>query len=181
MKLRESLQKLFLLLTLLVLSACAALVPKEHLIPKEKLVSLLNKKFPIQLEEAGGLLSFKIDAPRLNFITEQNRISIKGHYTADATLLKIKGDFVFSSKLDYHKEKRAIFLSDARFESFHPSGGYFADKLRSALNRKVSEFVSNNPLYVFRPDQLVILGVKMEVNKIEVVNDGILIKLNSAK
>lgn len=175
---REYLQKLLLLLAILGMSACAAFVPKEHLIAKEKLVSALNKEFPMRHEEAGGLLSLTIDSPRLNFIAEQNRISLQGHYTANATLLEIKGDFIFSSKLDYHKEKRAIFLSDARFESFHPGGGYFGEKLKSALNRKVSEFVSNNPLYVFRPDELVLLGVKMEVNKIEVVNDGILIKLN---
>jgi hypothetical protein len=172
------LKKLLLpIIILLVLTSCSVFVPKEHLIPKEKLASALQKKFPIRYEDAGGLVSIVIDSPKLTLVPEQNRVSIKGHYIANATLLEIKGDFVFSSKLTFDKEKRAIFLNEARFDSFEPSGGFFEQKLRTVLNHQVSLFVSENPIYTFKPDELVVLGVKVEVEAIDVVTDGILLKL----
>jgi len=171
-------QKLLLpIIILLALTSCSALVPREYLIPKEKLASALQKKFPLHYEDAGGLVSIVIDSPKLTLVPEQNRVSIKGRYTANATLLEINGDFVFSSKLAFNKEKRAIFLNEARFESFEPSGGFFEQKLRSALNQQMSQFVSENPIYTFKPDELIVLGVKVEVEAIDVTTDGILLKL----
>jgi len=166
-----------LLLVVLLLSACSVLIPKEHLIPKEKLVSSLEKKFPMRHEGAGGLLSVVIQSTQITLLPEQNRLSIKGWYTANATLIQIRGNFVFSSKLTYNKKKRAIFLTEARFDSFEPSGGFLEQQLRSALNQQVEQFVSDSPIYTFKPDELVFMGVKVDVEAIDVVNDGILIKL----
>jgi hypothetical protein len=171
------LQKLLLPTILLVLTSCSVFVPREHLIPKEKLANALQKKFPIHYEDVGGLVSIMIDSPRLTLVPEQNRVSIKGRYTANATLFEIKGDFVFSSKLTFNKEKQAIFLNEARFDSFDPSGGFFEQKLRSALNHQVSQFVSNNPIYTFKPDELAVMGIKVDVEAIDVTTDGILLKL----
>jgi len=173
----KNLNNCLLLFVVLLLSACSSFVPKEHLIPKAKLVSSLEKKFPMRHEGAGGLVTVVIHSPHVTLMPEQNRLSIKGLYTANATPLEIKGNFVFSSKLTYNKGKRAIFLSDARFDSFEPSGGFLEQQLRSALNQQVEEFVSDSPVYTFKPDELVILGVKVDVEAIHVVNNGILLKL----
>jgi hypothetical protein len=38
-------------------------------------------------------------------------------------------------------------------------------------------YAANNPVYRFKPDELVVLGVKVEVWDIEIVAEGVLLKL----
>jgi len=181
MKSYFNLQKILLLTIIFVLSACSSLVPKEHLIPKEKLTTTLQNKFPILHQEAGGLFNILIESPQLNLIPEQNRLSIKAHYIANATILELTGDFAFSGKLKYDAEKRDIFLSDAKFDSLQLAGGFLDEKIRNKLNVKISEFAQQTPIYTFKPDELTFLGTQLEISSIDVVNDGILLKLHPLK
>ena len=174
-------KKRLLLVFVVALAACSTLLPKQHLIDKQTLVGALQKKFPLQHEEAGGLLSLVIDSPKLTLLPEQNRVSVSGRYLVNATLKEIKGDFVFSSKLRYDAQKRALFLSEAHFDSFASGANPLENKLRSLLDRKISDFVSKNPLYAFRPDELVVLGTKMEIGAIDIVAEGILLQLQAAR
>ena len=170
------LQKLLLLVIVLALNACAAFVPKEHVVPKEKLASALESKFPLRYD-GSGLLSVAIDSPQLKMLPEQNRVSVQAHYIANAPMLELKGDFVFSSKLSYDPESQAVFLSEVQLDPSLPSGNFFETNLIYFLNMNLKEFVNKNPVYSFRPEELVVMGVKMDVAAIEVVNEGILLRL----
>jgi hypothetical protein len=170
------LQKILLLITVLALSACASFVPKEHVVPKEKLSSALQSKFPLRYD-GGGLLSVAIDSPQLSMLPEQNRVSVQAHYIANAAMLELRGDFVFSSRFSYDPESQAIFLNEVHVDSSLSGGNFFEANLINFLNMNLNEFVNKNPVYVFRPEELVVLGVKMDVSVIEVVNEGILLRL----
>ncbi len=181
MLIKPRLLTLLLFIITVTLTACSAFGPKQHLIPKEKAETALQRKFPVTYNDSTGLLSLKIHSPLLSLDPQQNRVNISGSYAANATLVEIQGSFVFSSKLHYDAETRGIFMSDARFDSFKPSGGFFEEKLRSLLNEQVSEFVSMNPLYIVKPDELVVLGVKLDVMSIDIVNEGILLKFKATQ
>jgi hypothetical protein len=51
--------------------------------------------------------------------------------------------------------------------------------VRTEINRMLNVYAENNPVYQFKPDELVVLGVKVEVDDIVVVPDGILLKLRT--
>lgn len=163
---------------MLALSACAAIIPTEHLIPKDQLVSTMQKKFPLHREKS--LFSITIDLPQLILKPGTNRIGMNGHFTARAAILEIAGDFAFSSTFQYNPEQRAVFLQGASLDSLHlKQGNNIPEILRSEINRMLNEYAANNPVYRFKPDELVVLGVKVEVEGIGVVPEGVLLKLRA--
>jgi hypothetical protein len=169
------------LIIIMVLSACSIFVPKEHLVPKETLIREIAKKFPLRHEEGGRLLSLVFESPQLSLLPEQNRVRIQGQFSATALMLNYKGEFVLSGQLKYDSTQHALFLSEAQIDSLQPGGNLIEGTLKNLIQRKFAEFASQNPLHVFCPDELVLLGAKMEVNQIHIVSDGILIKLHVAK
>lgn len=160
----------------LALNACASFVPREHVVPKEKLANALQSKFPLHYN-GGGLLSVAIDSPQLSMLPELNRVSVQAHYIANTPLLELNGDFIFSSKFSYDPESQAIFLSEVHVDPSPSGGNFFEANLIYFLNMNLNEFANKNPIYLFRPEELVVLGVKMDVSTIEVVDKGILLRL----
>ena len=169
-------------LLLLAASACilTACIPKTYHIPKEQLDDALQKHFPLQREN--GPLSVTIAAPRLSLISEENRVGIDSGFSAKAAKLEFEGQFQFTSGLRYDPEQRAMFLKEARIDSLQTKNGKaLPDVVRSLINRMVADAILKYPVYRFRPSELVVLGTEIEVEAIEVVTDGILLKLRAAR
>src|ERR1035438_5054200 len=92
-------KNIIVVLIVLVLSACAQIVPTEFLITKDQMTSSMQKQFPLHRES--GLFSITVDAPQLNLLPSQNRIGMTGHFSAHAAMFELEGDFSFSSQLKY--------------------------------------------------------------------------------
>jgi hypothetical protein len=161
------------------LISCAAIVPREHLIPKEQLVSTMQKQFPLHWEKAGGLLSITVDQAQLAMNPTQNRIGLNGHFIAHAALFDIEGDFASSSMLQYDSSQRAVFLQGVSLDSFRlkQQGNRFTEMLRIEIGRILKDYALGHPVYRFKPDELEVLGVQVEVAGMSVAPDGVILKL----
>jgi hypothetical protein len=168
-----------LLACTVALISCAAIVPSEHLIPKAQLASTMQKQFPLHWEKAGGLLSITIAQAQLDMSPTQNRIGLNGHYTAHAALFDIDEDFSSSSMLQYDSRQRAIFLQDISLDSFRlkQQGNRYTEMLRIEIGRILKDYALGHPIYRFKPDELKMLGVQVEVAGMSVVPEGIMLKL----
>lgn len=164
---------------MLALGACAALIPKEHLIAKAQLAGTVQKQFPLRIEKAGGLFSITVDRPQLMLYPDQNRMGLNGRFVAHAALFDIDGDFASSSMLRYDPRQRAVFLQDARLDSFRirQQGNRFTEMLRTEISRVLRDYGANHPVYRFKPDELVALGMKIDVGNIVVSPEGLVLQL----
>jgi hypothetical protein len=170
--------KLSVVVFVLVLSACAVIIPKEHLISKDQLTKTMQKQFPLHREK--GVFSISIDEPQLNLKSGQNRLGMASHFTVHATMLEIEGDFAFSSKLHYDRDQRAVFLQGVSLDSFYlKQGKNIPEIFRSEIGKILNEYAAKNPVYRFKTDELVMFGVKVEVVDITVVPNGILLELRT--
>lgn len=173
-------QRLVAAVCLFALVSCAALVPREHLIPREQLVATMQKQFPLHWDKGGGLLSITMDAPQLVLQPVPNRIGMNGHFRAHAALVDIEGDFTGSGQLRYDPAQRAVFLQAASLDSLSlKKGNGFAEMLRPQISRLLNDYAAKHPIYRFKPDELVVLGVKVEVEGIAVTADGVMLKLRT--
>lgn len=175
-----TLKKGALWLIALAVTACASLIPSEHLIKQEKLTATLQKSFPLHKDMANGLFSVTLNTPELNLLTTQNRIGLAADFSAHAFLAgEITGHFVFTGALQYDANQRAIFLQNASLDALqieHESA--YAEMLRPILNRALNEYLRENPLYRFQPDELRYAGVEIEITDVIVVAEGISLKLH---
>ncbi len=171
--------RLLLTVILLALAACATLVPHEYLVTHAKLEEKLERSFPIHRELGQGLFSTTIDVPELGFDAAQNRISLTSGFSVHSFLSNdMRGRFVMTFALRYDAIQHAIFLQDTRLESLkiEPDNTY-AGVLRAALDRVLDAYLTENPLYRFRSDELHFAGTDIEITGIEVATDGIRLKL----
>jgi len=171
-------QKLLVAAFMFALTCCAAIIPREHVISTEKLTTTLQQQFPFHWEKAGGLLKITIDEPVLTLNPAMNRVGVNGHFLAHATLLDIEGNFTSSSLLQYDPKQRAVFLQGVSLDSLHlKQGNQLAGMLRQEINRLLNKYAVNHPVYRFKPDELAILGIKVDVESIAVVPNGIMLHL----
>lgn len=164
----------------LVLISCAAILPKEHLIPKAQLVETMQKQFPLHWDK--GVLNITVAQPQLNLLPGQNRISMNGHFLAHAALVDIEGDFTGSSKLRYDPAQRAVYLQATNLDALTlKRGNNFAEMLRPQISRLLNDYAAGHPVYRFKPDELVVLGMKVDVGDIGVVADGVMLQLHAVQ
>lgn len=175
-----TLKKGVILLLALGVTACASLIPSEHLIKQKKLTATLKKSFPLHRDVANGLFSVTLNTPELNLLTAQNRIGLAADFSAHAFLAgDITGHFVFTGALQYDTHQRAIFLQDASVDALQiEQESAYAEMLRPILNKVLNEYLRENPLYHFQPDELLYAGVEIEITDVKVVAEGINLKLH---
>ncbi len=173
----ERYNKALLIAAACALSACAALIPKQHLIPKEQLDGTMQKQFPLQWEK--GPLRITLEAPQLTLNPAQNRLAVNTHFTAHAAMIDIDGDFLSSSALRYDSKQRAVFLQGVSLDAMKlKHGNGFAEMLRPEIGRMLNSYAASHPVYRFKPDELVVLGVKVDVGAIGVVPEGLVLSLH---
>lgn len=169
-----------LLVSVLVLSACATIIPKEYLIPKDQMVGTLQKQFPLHWDKGAGLLGIAIDQPQLTLLPEQNRVRLHGRFLAHVPLLDIEGAFDCSSALHYDPTLRAVLLQGVSLDALQlKQGKNLTERLRSEISRIMNSYAADHPLYRFKPDELAVLGVSLDVDGIVVTPDGIVLKLRA--
>lgn len=173
---------LLLAVIVCIFLGCATFIPRESFIPKGRLVEELQKHSPLHREKGSGVFSITITATRLSLIPEQNRVSIDGEFSANASKIGLEGHFQFTSGLRYDAEQRAVFLKESRIDSLQTkNGNELPEAVRSLINRMISDSRVQNPVYRFRPSELVVLGTEIEVDSIEVLPNGILLRLRAAQ
>lgn len=173
-------KSLLLIVFALLLSSCASLIPSEHLIPQQQLAETVQKQFPLRWDKGGGLLSITIEVPTLTLISARNRLGLGGRFTAHVPLIDIEGDFACSGGLQYNPGQRAVYLRDISLDAFHlKQGRNLADVLRAEISRLMNSYAASHPVYRFKPDELEVLGVKVDVDGMGVVPEGVMLKLRT--
>lgn len=166
--------------SVIALGACATIIPSEYLISQERLNSKLEKSFPLQRELGQGLFSATLSTPEIGFIANQNRISLALDFSAASIFNRgIRGHFALTSALRYDAIQRAVYLQDSHLETLQiEQSDAYLEVIRPLLDTMLSEYLKQNPLYRFQPDELHYAGTEIEITSIEVVPNGIKLKLN---
>ena len=167
---------------LLLLSACATLVPKGYLVTHDQLEREWSKSFPLQRELGRGSFSASLATPEVTFLTAQNRIWLATNFSVSSLLAGgVKGRIGLSGALRYDAEQRALYLQDPNVESLEVDQGSVAlgEAMRPALNMMLSEYLRANPLYQFRQDEMRYAGKEIDITQISVVENGIKFDLES--
>lgn len=167
---------LLLLIPLIILSACATLVPKDYLVTHDQLERAWSKSFPLQRELGRGLFNASIATPEVTFLTAQNRISLATNFSVSSLLAGgVKGRIGLSGSLRYDAEQRALYLQDPNVETLEVDSGSAAlgETMRPALNMMLNEYLRANPLYQFKQDEMRYAGNDIDITKISVVENGI--------
>jgi hypothetical protein len=105
-----------------------------------------------------------------------------GLFSIHAAVLEIARDLTIASQLKYVSESRAVYLDRVILDSLNLKHGItISEIVRTEINRMLNDYAANNPVYRFKSDELVALGVKVEVEGIGVVPDGVLLNLRILK
>lgn len=167
---------LLLLIPLILLSACATLVPKDYLVTQDKIDHAWSKSFPIQRSVGNGLFNAALETPDVTFLTAQNRIGLGTNFSVSSLLAgEVKGRIGLSGSLRYDAAQRALYLQDPNLESLVVNQGSaeLGKALRPALNMMLNEYLRANPLYQFKQDEMRYAGNDIDITKISVVENGI--------
>lgn len=167
---------LLLLIPLILLSACATLVPKDYLVTQDKLDRAWAKSFPLQRSLGNGLFNVSMATPEVSFLTAQNRIGLVTNFSASSLLAgELKGRIGLSGALRYDAEQRALYMQDPNLETLEVDQGApeLGKALRPALNMMLNEYLRANPLYQFKQDEMRYAGKEIDITKISVVDNGI--------
>ena len=174
------LSKLTLIFMLGALAACAALIPSQYLLSQQKLQDKLQSSFPIKQELGNGMFSVMLNMPLLGFDVAHNRVSISSGFSAYTILsAPVQGNLKMSGALRFDAGQRAIFLQDPLLDNLTIlQDDSYADLLRPALNMVLVEYLRVHPLYRFQADELRYAGADVDITGIDVVPDGISVKLS---
>jgi hypothetical protein len=167
---------ILLLIPLILLSACASLVPKDYIVTHEQLDHAWGKSFPLQRELGRGLFSTSLAMPEVTFLPAHNRISLATNFSVSSLLAGgAKGRIGLSGALRFDAAQRALYLQDTNVETLVVDQGSVAlgEAMRPALNMMLSEYLRANPLYQFKQDEMRYAGNDIDITKISVVENGI--------
>lgn len=172
---------LLLLSITLLLGACAALLPSEYVLTHEKMNAKLAQKFPISREAGDGLKRYKVtlDTPALAFSAENNRIAFAVHFSATTAMrVGLDGLIATSGSLRYDQEQRALYLQDVQINTLQVRQDILGvmELLRPHLTRMLNDYMKENPLHRFEPEELSYKGNEIEIETIDVVSNGIRFK-----
>ena len=167
---------LLLLIPLILLSACASLVPKDYLVTQDKFDRAWSNSFPLQRSLGNGLFNVSMATPEVSFLTAQNRIGLVTNFSVSSLLAgEVKGRIGLSGSLRYDAAQRALYLQDTNLESLEVAQGSaeLGKALRPALNMMLNEYLRANPVYQFKQDEMRYAGNDIDITKISVVENGI--------
>lgn len=87
-----------------------------------------------------------------------------------------------SSSLRFDVDQRAIFLQDPQFDNLTIlQDESYAETLRPVMNMILVEYLRTHALYRFQADELRFAGAEIDITGIDVVTNGIRVKLAPRK
>ena len=158
-------------------SGCSLVVPKTILIDKATLTAEVNKKLPVKF----GLLT--IEQPQLDFIAQRQCVQIKVDLKLDIMGRNMAAPVSTCSGIRFDPESREFFLvmpsNEAQTSPNAPSvpkplTADLSQLARNALNAWTQKF----PIYTIPNDKLVRYGYTVKVEKVTIVDAGILLELH---
>lgn len=176
---RYGLRTLAVISGLILISACATLIPNEYLITQQKLLSKLQSTFPLKQDLGNGLLSATLDTPLLGFDVMHNRISLATNYSAYSILSgTLQGEVMMSGALCYDAAQQAIYLQQPQIDKLSIlQDERYTEMLRPVLNTILVEYLRTHALYRFQPEELRFAGTDIDITGIEVVQSGVNVQL----
>lgn len=171
---------LVLSLVTLLLSGCAGLKLDEYVVSPQQLNSQFDRMFPLNRDLANGMFRTSLAAPQFGFVPGQGRLTLASGFSVSTVFGKgLNGKMAFSSGLRYDATQRALYLQELRIESLNidRDTANVAGQLLPLFNVMMTEYVRQNPLYRFGPDELKLGSLPAEVSDMSVVDGGIRLKL----
>lgn len=164
----------------LLLSGCAGVIPNEYVLSPQKLNSQFDRFFPLNRNLANGMFRTSLSAPQFGFVPGQGRLTLASDFSVATKFGKgLNGKVALSSGIRYDPSQRALYLQDPRVESMkidHDTANV-TSRLLPLFNALLSEYMRQNPLYRFGPDELKLGPLPAEVSDMAVVDGGIRLKL----
>ena len=178
-------KKLFILMCLLALSACAALVgPRDIELPLHKLQSGLDRRFPIQ-NRAMELFDIELTRPRLSTLPDSGRIALTLDAKVAPPFLRQawRGSLALSGRLYIDPARNAVMMADPGVDSFVVEG---VDEARQRQLGKLANVLMQNvladvPLYHFRPDELRYGGVQFVPTRLVTNARGLVVSVEPVR
>ncbi|MDD5058715.1 MAG: DUF1439 domain-containing protein [Sideroxydans sp.] len=172
---------LLLLSVALLLSACSTILPSEYVLTQDRLNDKLAQKFPVSREAGQGVLRYRVtlSSPALAFSAEQNRMAFAVNYSATTALrVSLDGLVAVSGTPYYVPAQRALYLRDVQVNTLKMRQDFAGvlELLRPHLTRMLDDYMKENPLHRFEPDELSYKGVAFEIEAVDVVSNGIRFK-----
>ena len=118
----------------------------------------------------------------MSLITLGNGVAVESDFIANAGKLSLGGRFALSGQLRYRPEDRTVVVKEVRLDALQFQNGMDVPEwAKSRIEPMVVQTIEKNALYRFPPGELVALGIQLEVEAIEVVQEGILLKLRPVR
>lgn len=149
----------------------------SYTLSKEDLQARLDTRFPMQLG-AKELVALELTAPLLSLDAKTNRVMITAKMGVTSGLFKpqrMAGTLGISSALKYDAAAQSILLDQPSTDRLDMDG--LSERGAELLTRMgtylIRQALQDQPLYVFKPEQLKFGFKTYEPSGIKVVEDGI--------
>ncbi len=143
-------KKLFVSLLILLLFFTGCLnFEKEIIIPKSKIQSMIDKKFPYELNVV--IATAELNSPKIYF--QGSNIGMKLNYSGTFLDNKVNGVIDFNGEILYRPEQGAFFLNNFNIVDISINDSNFKgiDKFKSILVGVVNNYLKNYPVYKLKP------------------------------
>ena len=177
---------LLLLCACLVLTACASILgPRTVLITKDELASKIAKPFPVS-NRIMDLLDIQAQAPRLQFLPQNNRVATEFDLSASELLMgrTYQGTIGVSFGLRFEPKDLTLRLTQVKVDQINVAG------LPSSASRYLTKMgawlaqdkLQDYPVHQFKPEDLRSADrLGYEVGDIQVTDQGLEVHLNPKK
>lgn len=172
--------------TLTLLTACAGILgPRTVLITKEELTSKIAKPFPVS-NRIMNLLDVRAQAPRLQFLPQDNRVSTEFDLSADELLMgrTYQGTIGVSFGLRFEPQDLTLRLTKVHVDQINLAGlPASAQRYLTRLGAWIAEDkLQDYPVHQFKPEDLRSADrLGYEVGDINVTDKGLEVHLNPKK
>ena len=167
-----------------VLAGCASLVgPRTVDVPLARLQHGLEQRFPVN-HRMLAVFDLQLTQPQLQMLPDQQRIALAMEATLASPLMKnpLHGHMLLSGRLALDPARHAIYLADARVDTFQVDG-IDQDRQRQlagAATIVADRLAKDLPLYSYQPDDLRYAGVQFVPGALRVTPDGLNLTLTPA-
>lgn len=170
-------------LLILLVSACATLLPMQHIeIPLSRLQRDIEKRFPVNHRYL-DLFDVALAQPTLSLRPDSDRmvVAIDAKVSSIFTSKPVEGKLLVSGQLHIDPKRRALVLVNPRLENLgnlaEPGNGKLV-RLGQAL---AEDLLNDTVLYTFAPDAITVAGQRFTPTRIATRENSLVVSFEPAR
>ncbi len=175
--------KRILFLLLILLSACATLLPmQEFEIPLSRLQREMDKRFPFN-HRYMELFDVALSQPKLSLRPESDRavVAFDAKLLSPFTKKPVEGKMQVSGQLRIDAQRRALVLAEPRVESLGSLTDVGNGKLAKLGVLVAEDLLNNTVLYTFAPDAFTVAGQRFNPTRITTRENSLVVSFEPAR